>query len=108
MIEEPRGAFMYRSSIILGLYDFGVPKRFPWLSILKTCLRVGRQDSQFGPILARLLENYSVSGSRSDFTIDGPRGAFTGPSSTLTFFAAFGPFHELLLIVLRSSNDFHN
>ena len=31
------------------------------------CLRVGRQDSQFGQILARFLDYYSVLGSRSDF-----------------------------------------
>ena len=77
MIVEPRGAFICCSSIILGLSDSGpfmdyyspflVPKRFPWLSNPKVCLRVGRQDSQFGPILARFLDYYSVLEFRSDF-----------------------------------------
>ena len=76
MIDEPRGAFSCRSSTLpifvdselfrgLILTVLGVPKRFPWLSKPKVCLRVGRQDSQFGPILARFLDHYS--GSRSDF-----------------------------------------
>ena len=74
MIEEPQGAFMYRSSTILDLSDFGffhgllltvfgVPEQFPWLPNPKLCLCVGRQDSQFAPILARLLDYYSVLGS---------------------------------------------
>ena len=40
---------------------FGVPKRFPWLSNPKVCLRVGRQESQSGPILARFVDYYSLS-----------------------------------------------
>ena len=35
-------------------HRFLVPKQFPWLSNPKVCLRVGHQDSQFGPILARI------------------------------------------------------
>ena len=46
---------------------FGVTKRFPWLSNPKVCLRVGRQESQSGPILAHFLDYYSVLGYRSDF-----------------------------------------
>ena len=34
------------------------------------CLRVGRQDSQFGPILARFLDYYSVLGPGVISTID--------------------------------------
>ena len=48
-------------------HRFGVPKRFPLLSNPKVCLRVGRQVSQFWPILARFLDYYSVLGSRCDF-----------------------------------------
>ena len=52
-IDEPLGAFTHR---------FGVPKRFPFLSNPKVCLRVGRQDSQFWPILARfeLLHSFGI------------------------------------------------
>ena len=48
-------------------HRFGVPKRFPWLSNSKVRLRVGHQQSQFGPILARFLDYYSILGSQSDF-----------------------------------------
>ena len=61
-----------RFSSILSLswtttHRFGVLKRFPLLSNPNVCLRVGRQVSQFWPILARFLDYYSVLGSRSDF-----------------------------------------
>ena len=58
MIDEPRVAFVYRSLIILGLSDFG---------LFHGVLLVGPQDLQFGPILARLLDYYSILGSLSDF-----------------------------------------
>ena len=48
-------------------HRFGVPKRFPWMSNSKVRLRVGDQQSQFGPILARFLDYYSILGSRSHF-----------------------------------------
>ena len=48
-------------------HRFGVPKRFPWLSNSKVRLHVGHQQSQFGPILARFLDYYSILGSRSHF-----------------------------------------
>src|SRR3954469_23508489 len=77
MIDEPRGAFRNRSSIILGFsalalswtitHCFGVPKRFPWLLNPKVRLPVGHQQSQFWPILARFLDYYSVFGSWDDF-----------------------------------------
>ena len=41
-------------------HHFGVPKLFPWLSNPKVCLCVGRQDSQFGPILALFMDYYSL------------------------------------------------
>ena len=78
MIDDPRCAFTCRSSTLAFFIDsdpfrglvltvFGVPKRFPWLSNPKACLHVGRQDLQFGPILARFLDYYSILGSRSHF-----------------------------------------
>ena len=77
MIDEPQGAFTCWSSTLAVFLDsypfhglllnFGVSKRFPWLSNPKVCLRVGHQDSHFGPILARFLDYYSVLGSPSDF-----------------------------------------
>ena len=78
IVVEPQGALTCRSSTLAVLADsgpfcgllltvFGVPKRFPWLSYPKVCLRVGRQDSQIVPILARFLDYYSVMGSLSDF-----------------------------------------
>ena len=48
-------------------HRFRVPKRFPWLSNSKVHLRVSDQQSQFGSILARLLDYYPILGSRSHF-----------------------------------------
>ena len=48
-------------------HRFGVLKRFPLLPNPNVCLHVGRQVSQFWPILARFLDYYSVLESRSDF-----------------------------------------
>ena len=41
-------------------HHFGVPKRFPWLSKHTVRLPVGHQHSQFWPILARLVDYYSL------------------------------------------------
>ena len=48
-------------------HRFTVLKRLSLLSNPKVCFRVGRQVSQFWPILARFLDYYSVLGSRCDF-----------------------------------------
>ena len=48
-------------------HRFWAPKRFPWLSNSKVRLCVGHQQSQFGLILARFLDYYSILGSRSHF-----------------------------------------
>ena len=80
-IDEPLGAFMCRSSTLAVLADsgpfhgllltilagFGVPERFSRLTIPMVCLHVGHQQSQFGPILARFLDYYSILGSQSHF-----------------------------------------
>ena len=73
------------------------------------CLLVGRQDSQFGPVLARFLDYYSLFwGPGVISMVDEPRGAFTCPSSKLAISAHFGPFHALLLTVWGSQRDFHD
>ena len=116
-IDEPlvRLCFGHQQSRFLSIlslswtitHRFGVLKRFPLLSNPKVCLRVGRQVSQFWPILARFLDYYSVLGSRSDFHDYEPQGTFTCHSSTLTILAYSGPFHALLLSVLGSQSYFH-
>ena len=73
------------------------------------CLRVGRQDSLFGPILAHLLDYYSLFwGPGVISMINEPRGAFTCRSSTLEVFVDFGPFRALLLTFLGSQSDFQD
>ena len=64
------------------------------------CLRVGRQDSQFGSILSRFLDYYSVLGPKVISTINEPWGAFMFRSSTLTVLADSDPFRGLLLTIL--------
>ena len=68
IVVEPQGALTCRSSTLALFLDsdpyhgillnFGVPKRFPWLSNPKVHLRVGHQHSQFWPILARFVDYY--------------------------------------------------
>ena len=78
IVVEPKDALTCRSSTLAVLADsglfhrllltiFGVPKRSPWLSNSKVRLRVGHQESQFGPILARFLDYNSILGSRCHF-----------------------------------------
>ena len=87
----------------------GVPERFPWLSNPKVCLCVGRQGTQFGPILARFVDYYSLFwGLEVISTIDEPQGASRCRSSTFAFFVDSGPFHGLLLTVLGSRSVFHD
>ena len=77
---------------------FVVPKRFPLLLNHKVRLRVGRQHSQFWPILAHFLDYYSLFWAPGVIsTIDEPWGAFACRSSTLVVSADSGPFHGLLL-----------
>ena len=108
-IDEPRGAFVYRSSIVLGLSEFwpvswtithlfGVPKRFPWLSNPKARLHVGHQQSQFGLILARFLEYYSPFwGPKAISMVVEPQGVLTFWSSRLIVWDDSGQFLGLLL-----------
>ena len=89
-------------------HRFGVPKRFRWLSIRKVRLRVGHQQSQFWPILARFLDYYSPFWDPKMISIlVEAQGALTCQSSTLTVLADSGLFHGLLLTVLGSRIDFH-
>src|SRR3954468_6001388 len=72
-------------------------------------LRVGHQHPQFLPILARIMDYYSLFWCPGVIpTIDEPRGAFTCRSSTLVVLADSGPFHGQLLTVLGSWSDFHD
>ena len=71
-------------------------------------LLVDHQHWQFWPILARFMDYYSLFwGSGVISTINGPWGAFTCRSSTLTFLAGSGLFHGVLLTVLGSQSDYH-
>ena len=110
MIDEPQGAFMYRSSIVLGLSDSGPfhglllsvmgPKRFPCLLNPGVRLRVSHQQSQYWLILAHFVDHYSMfRGPKAISTIDDPRGAFPCPSSILTLLANSDTFRGLLLTV---------
>ena len=75
----------------------------------KVRLHVGHQQSQFWLILARFVDYYSLFwGPRVISAINEPRGAFTCQTSTLAVFDDSGPFHGLLLTVLRSRSDFHS
>ena len=107
VINNPRYVRFWALSWTIT-HHFGVPKRFPLLSNPKVCLRVGRQDSKFGPILARFLDYYLVLGPEVISTTNEPLGAFTYSSSTLTNLANFGLFRGQLLTVLGSRSDFHD
>ena len=72
-------------------------------------LRVGHQQSQFWPILARFVVYYSLFwGTGVISTLNEPRSAFTCRLSTLTILADSGPFHGLLLTVLEPRSNFHD
>ena len=87
---------------------FGVPEWFPWLTNPVVHLCVGRQHSQFWPILTRMLDYYSLFWGPEEISIVvEPQGALTCRSSTLAVLADFGPFHGLLLTVLGSRSGFH-
>ena len=87
---------------------FGVPERFPRLTIPGVRLRVRRQHSKFWPILTRFVDYYSLFWCTEAISIVvEPRGALTCRSSTLAVLANSGLFHGLLLTVLGSQRDFH-
>ena len=72
-------------------------------------LRVGHQQSQFRPILARFMDYCTLFwGPEVICTIDERRGAFMCRSSTLTILADPGMFRALLLTVLGCESDFHD
>ena len=118
-INEPRGAFSCRSLALVVFVDcdpfcgllltvLGVPMRFPWFSNPKVCLRVGRQDSQFGRIWPVSWTITQFWGPEVISTIVELRGAFKCQSTTLTILANSGPFRGLLLTVLVSQCDFYD
>ena len=91
------------------LAGFGVPERFPRLTIPMVCLPVGHQHSQFWPILARFMDYYSPFwGPEAISIVVEPQGALMCRSSTLAVLADSSPFRGLLLTVLGSRSDFHD
>ena len=69
-------------------------------------LRVGRQHSQFWPILARFVDYYSPFwGPAAISIVVEPEGALTCRSSTLTVLADSGLFRGLLLTDFGSRSD---
>ena len=80
MINEPWGAFTFRSSTLTNLADSG-----PFRGLLLTVL-----------------------GSGVISTINEPWGAFTFRSSTPAVFIDSDPIYGLLLTVLGSQSDFHS
>ena len=99
MIDEPRGAFTYRSSTLVGLADFGPfhgvlltdlgsRSDFLWLLNPKMRLRVIHQHSPFCPILARFMGYYSPFwGSCAISLLVELQGPITCRSSTLAVLA---------------------
>ena len=88
---------------------FGAPKCFPWLSNRNVRLRVGHQQSQFRPILARFVDYCTLFGGPEVISmIDEPWGAFMFRPSTLAVLADSDPFRGLLLTVLGSRSDFRS
>ena len=88
-INDPRGAFMCRSSTLAILVDCG-----PFPGVLLTVL-VSLGDFQFWSILARFVDYYSPFwGPGVISTINEPRGAFTCRSSALAVLADSGPFRD--------------
>ena len=80
MIDEPRGAFMCRSSTLVVFVD----------------------SYQFRGLLLTILAPKTIS------MVFEPQGAVTCRSSTLIDLADSSPFHGLLLTVLGSRSDFHD
>src|SRR3954467_5475960 len=119
-IDEPRGAFMCRSStpaVLAGSNPFGGllltvlgsrrdfhDRRTPrcvYVSVINT--------RSFWPNLTRFMDYYSLFwGPGVISMIDEPRGAFTCRSSTLKVLEDSGPFHGQLLTVLGSWTYFHD
>src|SRR6266536_1055758 len=90
-------------------YRFGVPERFPRLTIPGMRLRDRRKYSQFWPIVTRFVAYCSpLSGPETISIVAEPQGVHTCQSSTLAVLADSGPFRGLLLTVLGSRSDFHD
>ena len=95
IVIEPQGVLTCRSSTVTVLADsgpfrgllltvLGSQKRFPWLLNPKVRLRVGHQQSQFGPILARFMDYYLlILGPKAISMVVEPHVVLTCWSSTL-------------------------
>ena len=118
MIDEPLGAFLYRSSIIFDLSDSGLfhgqlltvlgsPSNFhgcrtprcAYVSAIKT-----RSLAQFWPVSWTITQFW---GPEVICTIDDSQGAFTCRSSTLAVFVDSDLFRGLLFAVLASQSNVH-
>ena len=87
---------------------FGDPEGFPPLMNPGVHLCVCRQHSQFWPILTCFVDYYSrFWGPEVISIVVELQGVLTCWSSTLAVLADSGPFHGLLITVLRSESDFH-
>ena len=90
-------------------HRFGVPERFPRLTIPRVPLRVRRQTLTILANSDPLLVYYSPFWIPEAISIVvEPQGALTCRSSTLLVLADSGPFGGLLLTVLGSRIDFHD
>src|SRR6187401_1047906 len=90
-------------------HRFGVPERFPRLTIPGVRLRVRRQHSQVWPILTRFVDYYSQfwGPERISIVVE-PQGALRCRSSTLAVLVDSRTFRGLLVTVLGSGSDFHD
>ena len=107
MIDEPQGAFMCRSSIVLGLSDSGPfhglllyvmgPKRFPRLLSPGVHLGVSHQQSLYWLILTHFMDYYSMfRGPRAISTIDEPRSVSHQHSRFWPILAHFVDYYSLI------------
>ena len=88
-------------------HRFGVPERFPRLTIPRVPLRVRRQTLTILANSDPLLVYYSPFWIPEAISIVvEPQGALTCRSSTLAALADSGSFRGLLLTVLGSRSDF--
>ena len=109
LVINTRGFCRFRPVSWTITHRFGAPKRFEQLLNPKVRLRVGHQDWQFWPILARFMDYHSLfRGPGVVSMVNEPCGAFMCRSSTLAVLADSGPFHGLLLTVLGSRSDYHD
>ena len=95
---------MFRSLTLTVLADSG-----PFLGLLLTVLGsyVGREHSQFWPILAHFMDYYSLFwGPEVISMVNDPGRVYVSVINTQGFCRS-DPFRRLLLTILGSRSDFH-